>query len=142
MIPEEFRDLVERPLLAHLATTGPTGAPNVNPMWFVWDGACIKMTHTKERQKFQNIAREPRVAISIVDPDKPQRYIEIRGTVESVVDDLGGAFYQTLRERYGSGSGPIRDAHVRVVLTIRPTTVFTRTVPTGAREAHMARHDI
>lgn len=36
------------------------------------------MSHTKERQKFANVRREPRVALSIIDPDDPYRFLEIR----------------------------------------------------------------
>ncbi|MFC6565714.1 pyridoxamine 5'-phosphate oxidase family protein [Actinoplanes utahensis] len=38
IIPEEHRDLLERPLIADLATVREDGTPQVNPMWFAWDG--------------------------------------------------------------------------------------------------------
>jgi predicted pyridoxine 5'-phosphate oxidase superfamily flavin-nucleotide-binding protein len=38
VIPDSHRDLLERPLYAHLATVRPDGKPQVNPMWFGWDG--------------------------------------------------------------------------------------------------------
>jgi hypothetical protein len=34
IIPDEIRDLLERPLLANLATVREDGSPQVNPMWF------------------------------------------------------------------------------------------------------------
>jgi hypothetical protein len=37
-IPERARELLGQPLIANLATTRPDGAPQVNPMWFIWDG--------------------------------------------------------------------------------------------------------
>src|SRR2546427_8323079 len=54
---------------AHLATIGPDGAPQSSPMWFLWDGEYIKFTHTTTRKKYQNIRRDPRVAVSITDAD-------------------------------------------------------------------------
>jgi len=35
--PETHRDLLQRPVFAHLATVRSDGAPQVNPMWFLWD---------------------------------------------------------------------------------------------------------
>jgi PPOX class probable F420-dependent enzyme len=125
-VPAGFEDLLDRPLIAHFATTRPDGSIQVNPMWFVWENGQVKLTHTKERQKFRNVAQEPRVALSIVDPDDAQRYLEIRGVVDSVVDDPGAAFYAGLRQRYGAPAGPIPDAAVRVIMTIRPTEIYAR----------------
>jgi len=118
--PESHADLLEKPTFAHLATVRPDGSPQSSVMWFAWDGELIRMTHTKTRQKFRNLANEPRVALSIADPDDSYRFLEVRGTVESIEDDDAQAsFYQSLQKRYGQ-SYPIADAEVRVILTIRP----------------------
>lgn len=123
--PQSHLDLLERPLFAHLATIRPDGSPQSNVMWFAWDGERIRMTHTKTRQKFRNLQREPRVALSIVDPEDPYRFLEVRGVVDSVTDDDEQAsFYKFLQQRYGQ-SYPIRDAAVRVVLAIRPEVYVT-----------------
>jgi|Tabmets5t2r1_1033131.scaffolds.fasta_scaffold15677_2 PPOX class probable F420-dependent enzyme len=135
-VPDSHRDLLERPLIAHLATVRPDGAPMVNPVWFVWDGDRIRMTHTRTRQKFRNLQAEPRVALSITDPDDQQRYLELRGEVETVEDDAGGAYYRRLRQRYGvDPDDPMPDADVRVVLVIRPTTVLARSPAPGGPPA-------
>src|SRR6266705_2505308 len=80
-VPASHQDLVDRPLIAHFATVRSDGSVQSNPMWFGWDGSRIRMTHTRTRKKFQNVGAEPRVALSIVDPDDAQRYLEIRPTV-------------------------------------------------------------
>ena len=118
--PESHADLLDKPTFAHLATIRPDGSPQSSVMWFDWDGERIRMTHTKTRQKFRNIAGEPRVALSIPEPGNPYRFLEVRGVVESIDDDDAEAsFYQSLQKRYGQ-SFPISDAAVRVVITIRP----------------------
>ena len=82
-------------------------------------GRAIRLTHTCTRQKFANLSREPRVALSIADPDDQYRFLEIRGTVEKIEEDPGAEFYRSLQHRYGIDY-PILDADVRVVITIRP----------------------
>jgi PPOX class probable F420-dependent enzyme len=119
-LPESHADLLERPLFAHLATVRPDGTPQSNVMWYAWDGEVLRMTHTKTRQKFRNFAHQPKLALSVADPDNPYRYLEVRGTVESIEDDdVEASFYQSLQQRYGQPI-PIKDAPIRVILTIRP----------------------
>ena len=124
-IPDDVRDLLERPLFANLATVREDGAPQVNPMWFGWDGEFVRFTHTKSRRKFRNIAKNPAVAISIIDPDNPYRYVEVRGVVERVDPDPTGAFYVELARRYSrpGGAATPPDAADRVILVVRPTAV-------------------
>jgi PPOX class probable F420-dependent enzyme len=118
-VPEDHLDLLERPVFAHLATVRPNGTPQVNPMWFVYDGDVIRFTHTDERQKFRNLASNPHVAVSIQDPDNPYRYLEVRGTVSDITPDPEGDFYRELAVRYGRdrGTGP-RDAPHRVIISV------------------------
>jgi PPOX class probable F420-dependent enzyme len=119
-VPDSHADLLDRPLFAHLATVRPDGSPQSNVMWFAWDGERIRMTHTRTRQKFRNLQREPRVALSIADPDDQYRFLEVRGVVESVEpDDEKASFYRSLQERYDHVN-EIRDAPDRVIVTIRP----------------------
>ncbi len=121
-LPESHRDLLERPTFAHLATVRPDGSPQSSVMWFDWDGSRLRMTHTKTRQKFANLTNEPRVAVSIADPDDGYRFVEVRGTVESIEDDDEVAsFYKSLQHRYGQDY-EIRDADVRIIVTIKPET--------------------
>lgn len=121
-IPESHQDLLDRPLFAHLATIRPDGAPQVNPMWFVWDGEHLKFTNTTTRYKYRNVTANPTVSVSINDPDQPYRYIEIRGTVERIEPDQEGKFFLELADRYGMEfDGPPFDAEHRVVYLVKPT---------------------
>ncbi len=120
--PTSHADLLDRPVFAHLATVRPDGSPQSNVMWFAWDGERIQMTHTKTRQKFRNLQNDPRVALSIADPDDPYRFLEVRGVVEKIEDDdKHASFYRLLQKRYDNVYD-ITDAPVRVVMTIRPET--------------------
>jgi PPOX class probable F420-dependent enzyme len=126
--PESHLDLVERPLFAHLATVRQDGGPQVNPMWFLWDPAeeVIKLTHTKTRHNYRYIQADPRVALSITDPDDQYRYLQVRGIVEKIEDDPTGAFYNVLSTRYRGHPIEVRDKDVRVIMYVRPVAFKTR----------------
>jgi PPOX class probable F420-dependent enzyme len=53
-----------------------------------------------DRQKYRNIQRDPRVSVSILDPDDPYRYLEVRGRVVKIEPDLEKAFLNQLARKY------------------------------------------
>ena len=121
-IPERFHDLLESTALAHVATIGPRGEPQSNPVWFGWDGEHVKFSHTKTRQKYRNLNRDPRVALSMVDPENPLRYLEVRGVVERIEEDPDLDFINSMSEKY-LGVYPYRNhrpGDERVVVFVRP----------------------
>ena len=129
VIPEKFADLVswDTKALAHVATLGPSGEPQNNPVWFDAQDGLILFSQTTNRQKYKNVQREPRVALSIVDPANPYRYLEIRGTVEKVDPDPEKAFINRMARKYlGEDvypwSGPNDE---RAIVYVRPEHTTT-----------------
>jgi PPOX class probable F420-dependent enzyme len=124
MIPESHADLLKEPRFVHLAAIGPDGAPHVQPIWTIWDGEFLRFTTTTDRQKCKNVLKDPRVSVSVNDPDAPYRYLEVRGVVERVEPDPEGEFFDVLGDRYGLRyDKPIGDHERRVILVMRPTHV-------------------
>lgn len=101
VIPEQYADLLTSTAVAHIATLGPDGEPQNSPVWFDWDGTHLRFTQvTRLQQKVRNLQREPRVAVSIVDPANPYRYLEVRGAVERLDPDPEGAFIDAMARKY------------------------------------------
>jgi PPOX class probable F420-dependent enzyme len=123
-IPAEFLDLLERPLLAHLATVRTDGTPQVCPMWFAWEHGSLAFSSTRKRRKHVNLASLPQAAVSIADPDS-FRHIELRGPI-TVEADGGCEFWRRLARRYGDSSELLpHDAADRVVYYLPPRRVST-----------------
>jgi PPOX class probable F420-dependent enzyme len=121
-IPESFMDLMEAKAFAHLATTMPDGSPQVTPVWFGFDGSHVLINSSKGRRKDKNIRRDPRVSISMCDPDNPYRYLEIRGKVVEILEEGAVAHIDALAGRYlGLDEYPSHnDTDVRVIYKIEP----------------------
>jgi len=121
-IPENFADLLESKALAHIATIGPKGEPQVNPVWFGWDGAHIRFSQTTTRQKYKNLQDDPRISLSIVDPANDYRYLEVRGRVVAVEPDPEIAFINSMAKKYmGVDTYPwANPAEERIVIVIEP----------------------
>lgn len=100
-IPEGYEDLLGTTALIHVATLGPPGGePQSNPVWFDWDGEYVKFSQTKTRQKYKNVNRDPRIALSMVDPENPYRYLEIRGWVDRIEEDPNLDFINAMAKKY------------------------------------------
>jgi PPOX class probable F420-dependent enzyme len=121
-IPESHRDILEKKSLAHLATLMPDGSPQVTPVWCDFDGTHVRINSAKGRRKDRNIRREPRVSLSLCDPDNPYRYLEVRGRVVDISEEGADAHIDQLAHKYlGVDEYPNRRAEeVRVIYKIAP----------------------
>jgi len=122
-IPESHEDILEKQSFAFVATIGPGGEPHNNPVWFGWNGSDIRFSQTRARQKFRNLTADPRVSLSILDPDDPYRYIEIRGVVTDIEDDPDLTFINSMAHKYlGLDRYPWhRLGDDRVIMVVEPT---------------------
>ena len=127
-VPEKFRDLFNKRAFASLATTMPDGTPQVTPVWIDYDGKHVIFNSAKGRQKDRNVRREPRVALAIMDPDNPYRYLEIRGRVVEITEQGAAAHIDKMAKKYiGKDKYPWgKPGEVRVIYKIKPehTTVM------------------
>ncbi len=119
LIPADYAHLLELPVYGHLGTIRPDDTVQVNPMWFEFDGEHLRFTHTTKRAKYRNLQHNPAMSYSIIDPDDPFTYLELRGRLVDVVPDPEGAFYVRLGKRYGNpDQTPPADSPDRVVLVM------------------------
>lgn len=125
-IPESHVDLLERPVLAMLATVQPNGQPQVTPVWADLDNGQVRVNTAAGRQKWKNMIARPLATITVADPDNPQRYIEIRGRIARHTEENGDEVIDKLAADYlGVASYPHRNpAETRVTFYIEPTRVI------------------
>jgi PPOX class probable F420-dependent enzyme len=126
-IPENYQDLFKKKSFAHLATNMADGRPQVTPVWIDFDGRHLLVNSATARVKDQNMRRDNRVALSILDPDNPYRYISILGEVVEITLDGADAHIDLLAKRYlGKDKYPYhRPGEARVIYKIRPDKVST-----------------
>jgi PPOX class probable F420-dependent enzyme len=81
--------LVEGPNNAHIATIMPDGSPHSVPVWVGMEGGHLAIQTSPGSRKARNIARDPRVAVSITLRDQPFTMAAIRGRVIGRLDGDG-----------------------------------------------------
>ncbi len=126
-IPANFTDLFDKRAFGQLATLMPSGWPQVTPVWVDYDGTYVIFNSARGRQKDRNVRRDPRVAITVVDPDNPYRYLEVRGRVAEITEQGADAHIDRLAKKYlGVDTYPYRKSdEVRVMYKVKPERTST-----------------
>jgi PPOX class probable F420-dependent enzyme len=113
------REVLDGTPLAHVATVLPDGAPHVVPVWIGTHEDRVVIFTGPGARKAENLARDPRVAISIAPEDRPYEPVTLRGTVVERIDgDAGWAIIDAVATKYTGGPYPREQE--RFVLLIEP----------------------
>ncbi len=123
---DNYLDLLQqKKAFASLATIMPDGTPQVTPVWFDYHGARVRVNTAKGRVKARNLKPGAAVALAIMDPDNPYRYLQIRGRVANATETGADAHIDSLAKKYlGKDKYPFRQpGEVRVMYEIEPVSV-------------------
>jgi PPOX class probable F420-dependent enzyme len=122
VIPSSHLELFKKKAFANLATLMPDGDPQVTPVWVDYDGRYVVINTAENRQKDKNLSRDGRVSLSIMDPDNPYRYLEIRGKVVERTRDGADQHIDAMAKKYiDKDKYPFRQpGEVRVLYKIQP----------------------
>ena len=124
-IPDAYLDLLQqKKAFADLATVMPDGSPQVTLVWFDYMNGVIRVNSAKGRTKTRNMTEGAPVALSIMDPDNPYRYMQIRGKVTRVTEEGAREHIDSLAKKYiGKDKYPwMREGEVRVIYEIEPVS--------------------
>jgi PPOX class probable F420-dependent enzyme len=118
--------VLESDRLAHLVTVGPDGAPQVSCVWVGIEDDEIVFASLGPRRKLDNIARDPRVALSIETDEAGQlgllNYLVVHGTAR-ITEGGGPELLQRLAYVYLGPDvkfPPMDDPPPGVVVRIAP----------------------
>ena len=117
---EKYRDIFDKKAFAHLATVGANGKPQVTPVWCDFDGTHVRINTARGRVKDKNLKANPRVALAILDPDNPYRYVQVQGRVTEMTEQGADQHIDALAKKYiGQDRYPYRQpGEVRVIVKI------------------------
>jgi PPOX class probable F420-dependent enzyme len=124
--------LLQERHLATIATVMRDGSPQATPVWVDVepDGTHILINTVAGHLKQQNIGRDPRVAVTVIDCQNPFRSVIVRGVVvEQCGPDQGATEHLHMLARKYTGSERYtwgQEGQTRVILRIRPIFVFER----------------
>jgi PPOX class probable F420-dependent enzyme len=130
-LPEEVRELFRGANFGHVATTLPDGSPHTVAVWVGMEGDHVVFFTQPASRKARNLARDPRVAISIVDGQNPYRGADLRGRVARTVEGEDALeIIDRLSRKFTGEAFPMRTGTVYLV---EPDQVGYRVLPFSHR---------
>jgi PPOX class probable F420-dependent enzyme len=105
-LPDGLLALLRLPSPCYVSTLMPDGSPQLTQTWVDTDGEHVLINSVAGFQKIRNIERDPRVALTVSDPDNPSRYFAVRGQVLNVTADGAADHIEKLAQRYLGGPYP------------------------------------
>lgn len=112
---------------AALTTLGPGGVPSTHMMWVDADDEHLLINTEVHRQKFKNVQRDPKVAVTVIDAESPYRFIEARGrVVDTVTGPEARAHIDACSRRYTGADYQAEIGSERVILKIAVDRVYDR----------------
>jgi PPOX class probable F420-dependent enzyme len=121
--PDKYLDLLQqKKAFANLATTMADGTPQVTPVWFDYKDGRIRVNTAKGRVKARTLRPGVSVALAIMDPDNPYRYVQVRGQVGRVMEEGADRHIDALAKKYlDKDKYPFaQPGEVRVMYEIEP----------------------
>ena len=126
-LPEAWKTILQQPVFVHFTTINADGSPQTSPVWVAVDGDDLIINSAVGRVKDKNVRRDPRIAISAIDPDNPYRALMLRGRVVDISTEGADEQIDALAKKYmGKDKYPFRTpGEVRVNYRIRADKVST-----------------
>jgi len=125
-LPDSVKKLIETKAYATFATLGSDGAPHVATTWVDYDGDLVIVNTFDGSQKQKNAARDPRVALTIMELGVPFNVATIRGRVKEITAQGAEEHIDKMAKKYmGQDKYPRRSpGEKRILIKIEPTRVI------------------
>lgn len=109
-------ELLQSPLLAHLAYTGPDGFPRVVPIGYLWNGNSFVMCTAPMAPKVAALKQNPRVALSVDSNTEPPHVLLVRGTADlEIIDGVPAEYLDASKKSFPPEQWAPFEAQVRGV---------------------------
>lgn len=115
----DLKALAQGKNFAALTTLMPDGQPQTQVMWVGADDDHVLINTEVHRAKYKNVARDPRVTVTVWDAASPYRYVEARGrVVDEVRGDAARTSIDELSQKYTGADYAAPVQSERVVLQV------------------------
>lgn len=99
-MPESVVEFLGRPNMAVIATVRPDGQPVSVPTWYLFEDGRVLVNMDEGRRRLDYLRRDPRVSLSVLDPDDWITHVSMQGRVAEMVDDPRLVDIDRLSQRY------------------------------------------
>ena len=96
----KLNKFLEPTKIAVVATIGRDGVPHLTPNWYVYMDGKVAISTTKQRVKYPNLVRDPRLSVCIMTEPLAEEYVTVRGAAEIIDDESIWPITEAIVRRY------------------------------------------
>jgi len=110
----------DNPFVGTVTTLRADGSPHSTVVWVDTDGdEVVRFNTARGRAKEVHVLRDPRISITVIDPQDQFRWVGVTGTAELVDEGADDHIDQLAKKYLGADSYPFREAtEQRVIVRI------------------------
>jgi PPOX class probable F420-dependent enzyme len=108
-LPDEVTAFLARPNHATMSTVRRDGQPVSVPTWYLFEDGQVLVNLDAGRTRLAHLRREPRVALSAMDPDDWITHVSVQGHVVELVDDVDLRDIDRIARHYTGSPYRVRD---------------------------------
>ena len=105
-----------------VSTVRKDGSPHKTVVWVDFDGENVLVNTAEGRAKPRHIRANPRVGVSVVDPQDPYRWISVSGPAE-MTEDGAEEHIHKLSWKYRGRPYDLQEGQQRLLVRVRPEHV-------------------
>ena len=122
-LPEAARTMLRGKTFGHIITRNENGSPQVTLVWVDEDNGDLTFNTSMSRTKAVNLTRDPRVVVSVQNPDSPGQYLVVRGRAE-LDTEQGWNHIDHMSRKFSGNDYPRRDpAEERVMIRVKANRI-------------------
>lgn len=87
MTPAQIETFLKAPRNAVVGTNRTDGAPQLSPVWYIYENGCLYISIGAETAKHRNLQRDPHISICVDGCHPDARAVMIYGTAELIEGD-------------------------------------------------------
>jgi len=86
-VPDDVAEFLARPNYATISVVRPDGQPISYPTWYLFEDGQIVVNMDDGRKRIEHLRRDPRVALSAMDPQNWVTHVSVVGHVAEWIPD-------------------------------------------------------
>ncbi|MFD8262411.1 PPOX class F420-dependent oxidoreductase [Streptomyces griseoluteus] len=107
-LPPAAEEMLRHPNPCVIATLRKDGAPVTTPTWYLWEDGRVLLNMDEGRVRLEHLRRDPRVSLTVLDPDDWYTHVTLIGRVTDIHEDKGLADIDRLSTHYTGRPYPDR----------------------------------